>query len=521
MARSVIQRFFSSSVAASLLLLAVPANAQNIQLPQQPFQQQPVVMPGQPAAQLPPIAPAPQQLPMPGQAQQAPLGTPAATAPEAPPANLMERILSILGNRNLPRIDIPAPDAGGGAALAPKRARSNTTNARAGMTRMVGVEVGRNFLPIYGVDSAPDATPMVMPFFATAPLNQPYPMVTTMIIMLHDGDREAAKAYAFARSAQDEAATRHPEWNADAAFIVAPQFLEASDIEAQAGSWPDGGDALLRWAPWGWLTGQESVAPAAKGNGNAEWAPRRGMSSFEVMDFALLTLARRQVFPNLRTIVLAGSGFGADFVQRYAVLGAAPDILAGENVQLRFALAHTRTFLYLDARRARQVAAGTSPGYADEVPVFSEALKDECRLVNAYPFGMDGLPSYGKRQGETEIRLRYSARKVAYLAGEGATLPMREATPDACAQDAQGGNLKARTQTYFSYLEQLYGSELVNNQRRYLVPDVSEDNLKLWRSPCGTAVLFGDGDCPGATGNATSVHDPDDHAPGAGMQIIK
>lgn len=399
-----------------------------------------------------------------------------------PEPSLVDKLLTILGKKNIPRLDIPAPIPAAKLAIP------------ANAPRNAGIEVARNFLPIYALDRDIDETPSVLPFFASAPLNRAYPDIVTLVLMVHDKDREAAKAFAFAHSAQDEAAGRHPEWSAADSFIFAPQFLDPADIEAHAEAWPDGGNALLRWSLDGWASGKESQSPDARDAQQEQWSVKRGISSFGVMDYILLTLVRPKFFPDLKHVVIAGTGTGADFVQRYAVLGISPGILMDEGMDVRFAAGNARSYLYLDKNRAVADAPGEAHD-SSEAPIFAEPHAEKCPGFNAYPYGLDGMPPYGRRQGESDIRMRASARYVYVLAGAEANVKIEDTTPEGCATGLQGSSIKDRAALYFAAIERLYGSDAERTQRLYLLPKIGDDGLGLWRSICGMSVLFGDGGC--------------------------
>lgn len=398
-------------------------------------------------------------------------------------AGLVDKLLSILGNKNLPRINVPPPPAPQAVPSLPQQAAPGA-----------GPEIARNFLPVYALDRDVDDNPPVLPFFASGPLDRVYRGVTSLVIMLHDKDGEAARAFAYARSAQDEAAARFPEWDAGDAYLFAPQFLSASMLATRAQDWPDGGEALLRWASDGWRMGEDSAGSLnEQGGAQASWMQRRGLSSFSVMDFMLLTLARPKIFPDLKRVVIAGTGAGGDFVQRYAVLGVSPAILEEEGIEVRFVPALANSFLYLDAQRAPVKPAGEYK--ADDPPAFGAMKEGACAPANTYPFGLEAMLAYGRKQGEAGLRLRYGERKVLYLVGDGATLPLKDTTPEACALDVQGGTLKSRTMIYAAHIQKLYGPDVECSQRLLLASKVNEDALTLWRSRCGMAALFGDGWC--------------------------
>ncbi|MBI3419637.1 MAG: hypothetical protein HY053_05855 [Proteobacteria bacterium] len=403
------------------------------------------------------------------------------------PLSLVDRVLSLLGHENLPRLKVqPEAQMPPPSALAPPRIPP----------RRAEVELARRFLPVYDLDRGGEGKPQVLPFFASGELEERHSDILSIIVMVPDSDREAARAYAFARTAQDDASALHPEWYANNAFIFVPQFLTPEDIARRAAQWPDGGASLLRWAGGGWIYGADSVAD------NAADLNARGMTAYAALDFALLAIAKRELFPELQRVVIVGAGGGGDFVQRYAALGVAPDILSGDNISVRFVSANAWSYMYLDKTRAVPPEAGTLPEPGVE-PVFAAPKEGSCASYNLFPYGFAGMPNYGRRQGENELRLRYVTRTVFYLSGAEATRPLPDASPQACALILQGRSLAERARLYFSSLQKLYGDDLARTQRFYSLPKVGEPAQAIWQHPCGLAALYGDGGCEaaGAVGN--------------------
>lgn len=438
-----------------------------------------------------------------------------AAAPKADPAmppapgepSLVDKLLSILSNRKIPRIDIPAHKPTvipNDVPLPPEPQAPLNGNAKQSVPPS-GLEIGQSFLPVYSFDKSDDEeTPPVLPFFSTSPINEVHKGIQTLVIFVHDQTREAAKAFAYARSAQEEAIARHPEWNADSSYIFAPQFLNSEDIEGHRSQWPDGGTALLRWVNNNWIYGMNSVTADKTGI----WQAKSGMSSYTVMDFIILLLARPKLFPDLQKVVIAGTAAGGEFVQRYAALGIAPAVLADEGIEMRFVPAQTHSFMYLDNQRFVQRRDDPiSTKIATDS--FAPTKPDICKPMNAYPYGLDDMIPYGRKNAVNEIRMNYSGKRIIYLAGAGASLPIIETTPDACALNAQGNNVVKRNEIFFASLKRLYGDEAERMQKLYLVQGINEDGLSLWRSACGGSALYGDGAC-----NANDVG-------GKAMQIIK
>lgn len=100
--------------------------------------------------------------------------------------------------------------------------------------------------------------------------------------------------------------------------LVTPQFLTARDVAAHNLT-----DNILSWGEDDWKVGKPSKDVAS-------------ISSFQVVDEIFHRLANRAIFPNLKTIVLAGHSAGGQFVQDYAVLGRGEADLGDAPVHIRY-----------------------------------------------------------------------------------------------------------------------------------------------------------------------------------------
>jgi hypothetical protein len=398
----------------------------------------------------------------------------------AEPPSLVDRLMSILRKDELP------------AAAASPEAPGTKKEAVAEETPPTPQQQGKtapakNFLPVYDLDRSAgeeETKPRLLPFFASGSLQAPPKETLSVVILIPDSDRDASKAFDLARKAQDAASGKHPGWLAKDAFLFVPQFLNPEDV-------PEKQDTLLRWVGGGWIYGGDSVVDPTPG----VFLKPRNLNAYAVMDFVLLAISRRELFPDLERVVIAGSGAGADFVQRYAALGTAADILTADQISVRYVAANAWSYLYFDKTRWIEPKDDPVTRRAQEA-VFAEPAKDSCAVSNAWPYGFESMPAYGKTQGENEIRLRYDRRNVIYLVGKEAVKDAEDSSPSACALRLQGKNISSRAQTYFSHLRKLYSEEAIaRGQRFYLVPELDEVAEALWLSPCGLSSLFGDGSC--------------------------
>lgn len=339
------------------------------------------------------------------------------------------------------------------------------SNAPAADNTMPNDVAATSYFPVLPFEAPADAEPQLIPIAGNHPLDGDHAGLTSAVIVIHD----------FTRNAQGALSTVAELGGANnkTTIIIAPQFLLDFDINRFASRLPERGRMFARWALGGWENGGDAIAQP----------PSKSVSSFTVVDLLLMFLGDPKFFPDMKQITIAGHGAGGDFVQRYAATGRAMDILGADGPKLRFLVANASSFLYLTGLRPR---AG-KPGF-----VTPDAAS--CPGFNAWPYGIDKLNNYAQRVGATAIKLGYAARPVTYLVGEKAAVsdPLPD---DSCAATLQGANRILRAANYNAYLAQAFGDDATKDQTLMMVPKAGYDPGALFGSPCGMAVLFGDGNC--------------------------
>ena len=277
-----------------------------------------------------------------------------------------------------------------------------------------------------------------LPAFTSHSLLGRQPGVTRLLVIV---ESDAGEALALGKSIAGPDAAH--------TLVVAPQF----PTQADAKRWSLPGDRL-RWAGSNWADGLPAAGP-------------RPISPFSALDSVLRSVADPGLLPDLKTIVVAGEGEGADLVQLYAASTAHLDGLTKRGLQLRFVVAEPQHYLYIDQARPAPTAA--CPGF------------------NHWPYGLDGAPAYLDELGPASLFTQYRARDVVYLVGDAST-----AEPAGCEAAAQGPDPAARGRFYASYMAKLAGTPI---QHLAIVPKANAAH-GLLASSCGTAALFGRGDCP-------------------------
>ncbi|MFA5041812.1 MAG: hypothetical protein WC464_09310 [Bdellovibrionales bacterium] len=318
------------------------------------------------------------------------------------------------------------------------------------------------YLPVLAYDAAPDTRPQLVPLAASRPLDVNHAGLTRAIIIIHDEGRDATGAMA-------TIAALAGEQNAKA-IILAPQFLMPSDIVRFADYLPEKGKGFAAWQVLGWSRGDESMPVSGY----------RSVSSFTVVDLLLMYLADRNAYPDLKEIIVAGHGAGANFIQRYAAVSVAADAVDKQNINLRFIAAGATSYLYQTVLRPLKDDKG-----------FGAVDVKACPEFNVYPYGLEKLNAYARRTGVNAIKVEYARRFITYLNAE-----VPDPVPDvSCAALEQGMTGASRAENYKLYLRKLYGDVASRTQTFAKAKEKKNDAVSLFGSACGMATLFGDGLC--------------------------
>ncbi|WP_236872136.1 alpha/beta fold hydrolase [Burkholderia stabilis] len=306
-----------------------------------------------------------------------------------------------------------------------------------------------------------------LPVYADHPLDKAAPDVTRVFVVIHGTLRNADAYYASGRQVVEKAGAA-----GNGTMVVAPQFLTRADTRAFSL------DArTLAWTQEGWKGGEPARQPGP-------------VSSFAALDALLAHFADRSLYPALTTVVVIGHSAGAQLLQRYAVAGREGDALAHAGIAVRYVVANPSSYLYFDDERpAGQVLAGGA-----------------CPGATQWKYGLKSAPPYVASQDAGELETRYVARNVVYLLGQADTNPYTHFIDRSCAAMAQGPYRLARGLAYFEYLKKRHPSDLA--QHVVEVPGVGHDNLGMFTSACGLAVLFDQAlppSCPVVAGTAPVV----------------
>lgn len=336
------------------------------------------------------------------------------------------------------------------SSLTCARAADDTTSSRAPVAAIADHTIKVSTLAGNGV----------FPLYLSADWTRPLPGITRALLVFH-GKLRNAEVY----NRSGLKAIKHAGAAAGGTLLITPQFLE--EVDALAYRLPPD---VLRWGPAQWMSGA-----------NALNAP---ISSFDAIDAILARLSDRAIFPNLKTVILAGHSGGGQVVQRYAVVGRAGDQLSRAGVHVRYVVANPSSYLYFSPERPVLDARGA----------FSFALpKRSCYgRYDLWKYGMHEPPPYVGEADFHQIEARYVRRDVIYLLGTDDTDPNHPALDKSCSGEDEGPYRFFRGKAYFAYLLSRHPEMAHANaaQQLWFVPGVEHDGDKMLNSPCGLAALF-------------------------------
>jgi hypothetical protein len=201
-----------------------------------------------------------------------------------------------------------------------------------------------------------------------------------------------------------------------------------------------------------WRTGGEAV--------------EGGVTSFDVVDGLLRKLNDKAVFPNLKSIVVAGHSAGGQFVERYAMSSTAYDSLA---VKPTYVVMNPSSYAYLDDLRptAAVFAANVEaqpPGFHEAPPRRERADfarfhdAEYCTGFDRWPYGLKDRNGYAAKIPDEQLKKNIVERTVTFLAGEYDILPLH-GFDGSCAAMAQGGTRLARAFAFDKYINERFGAK--------------------------------------------------------------
>jgi pimeloyl-ACP methyl ester carboxylesterase len=313
----------------------------------------------------------------------------------------------------------------------------------------------------------------VLPLYASADWSKPQPGIHRALILFHGKLRDAdvynnsgLKAIRSAGSAGKDT------------LLITPQFLAQVDVDNF--HLPA---TTLRWAPEAWMGGAD--------------ATNSPVSSFDCIDAILAALANKAIFPNLKTVIVAGHSGGGQVVQRYSIVGRGGDRLESTGIHVRYVIANPSSYLYFSPDRPVLNATGAF--------TFAPPRKSCEGHYDNWKFGIHNVPPYVGDSSFKDLERLYVHRDVITLLGTNDIDPDHPALDKTCSAEDQGPFRFFRGKAYFTYMIQRHPemAQLNASQQLWFVPGVEHDGDKMFNSLCGLAALFDNGACSTRSLNPT------------------
>lgn len=276
--------------------------------------------------------------------------------------------------------------------------------------------------------------------------------ITGALVMIHGAGRDADNYFRTSVAAAFLAGTL------ENTVVISPRFASngggcRDTLDKDEVNWPCSGNS--------WRAG--GISPSHK-----------DLTSFDFADALLLKLARKEIFPNLKTIVLAGHSAGGQFVTRYQMSNQVHDKL---GVPVTYVVSNPSSYAYLDDTRPSDAAYSINaraPGYVPAAPAATGGANPAasagpfrsygdgrgCTTYDEWPYGLKNRTGYTARVPDDQLKKQLAARPLVYLLGDLDILPLG-GFDGSCPAMAQGPTRFARGQAFSKYANEKFGAKHV------------------------------------------------------------
>ena len=277
--------------------------------------------------------------------------------------------------------------------------------------------------------------------YRTLPLETRNESVTRALVVVHGAQRDADNYFRSSLAAAFLAEAL------DSTIVIAPRMasaagnchdtLAANEISWNCNSWRSGGPAISN----------------------------PDVTSFDFLDEILRKLARKDVFPNLKRIVVAGHSAGGQVVNRYEMSNRVHDRL---GVAISYVVANPSSYAWPDSTRPTDLAYSVqahAPGYVPEVgpnaaPFVNFNGARDCTTFDQWPYGFKSRSGYTAQESDDQLKKQLATRPTTYLLGQLDVLPLG-GFDGSCSAMAQGPTRLARGQAFAKFVNEKLGAHHV------------------------------------------------------------
>ncbi len=290
--------------------------------------------------------------------------------------------------------------------------------------------------------------------------------VTRALIMVHGAGRDAdnyfrnALAAAFLAGALENTVVIAPRMASAAANCH--DTLAANEISWNCNTWRSGGAAISN----------------------------PDVTSFDFLDKVLREVARREIFPNLKQIVVAGHSAGGQVLNRYEMANQIHDKL---GVPVTYVVSNPSSYAWPDSTRPTDAAFSVQahpPGYIPAVPANAPAFRAfsgarDCTTYDLWPYGMKDRTGYSAKQSDEQMKKQLISRPTTYLLGELDVLPLG-GFDGSCSAMAQGPTRLARGEAFGKFVNEKLGA----HHEVRIVPECGHNARCMFTAEDALPLLF-------------------------------
>jgi pimeloyl-ACP methyl ester carboxylesterase len=298
-------------------------------------------------------------------------------------------------------------------------------------------------------------------------LTTPNRAITRALIMVHGAGRNADHYFETAMAAAFLAGATGNT------IVLAPRFAAGRDtVKPNENKWPEGGNS--------WRAGGRSPTDTT-------------LTSFDFVDQIVRKLADKKVFPNLKSVVVAGHSAGGQYATRYEMTNRIHGTL---GVNMSYVVANPSSYAWPVADRPLMT------GNADTTDAYKEALGPNAEKVNAnftfgafdttkarnynrWPSGLENRAGYAAGPSNEQLIKQLVERPTTYLLGQVDVLPLGgfDSSPNAMAQ---GPTRRARGEAFFTYVTQTLGAK----HNAIIVPECGHNDRCIFTTDIVWPALF-------------------------------
>jgi len=234
------------------------------------------------------------------------------------------------------------------------------------------------------------------------------------------------------------------------------------------------------------------------------------LTSFDFIDEVLRKLARKEIFPNLKHIVVAGHSAGGQFVNRYEMANTVHEKL---GVPVTYVVANPSSYAYLDNTRpvaadwpvtagppgyvpaptaapaggGRRGGDGAAQGGASVAGALFRAFGDgrNCTTYDQWPYGFQHRSGYTAKFTDEQLKKQLASRPTTYLLGELDILPLG-GFDSSCPAMAQGPTRLARGLAFSKYVNEKFGA----NHKEVTIPLCGHNARCMFTAEPALGIVF-------------------------------